>query len=72
MLLIKNTKPRIHTVHSANPGGKIDVLVLQPGVNKAPAAWDRARKHPLVAMAIEEGELVEIDTAPQQAGIEGR
>lgn len=71
MLLVKNTKPRIHTVHSAAPDGKIDIVVLHPGVNKAPAAWDRARKHPLVAMAIEEGELVEIDTAPQQPGKDG-
>ncbi len=68
MLLLKNPKPRIHNINlsigkDASGNDRVEVITLQPGINEAPPLWEQARKHPLVVKALEDGEILEIETA---------
>ncbi len=70
MILVKNAQSRIFSVRikvgvDGQGNDRVERVVLQPGVNEAPANWADLKKHPLVAAALEGESLVEIDTAPK-------
>ncbi len=69
MILIKNTLSRLMAIqHKIGVDGqgndRHERIVLLPGVNQAPENWEQVKQHPLVAKAIDESILEEIDTHP--------